>query len=621
MIARFTMIVALLVACDFARPPVACAADVDPDVLSAESQRVAVIARACEAAITILADGGKDGGSGVIITADGYALSNYHVTEAAGVAMKCGLSNGQLYDAVIVGIDPVGDVALVKLFGRDDFPHAVLGDSDRLQTGDWAFTVGNPFLLASDFKPSVALGIISGVHRYQYPAGTLLEYADCIQTDASINPGNSGGPLFNASGELVGINGRGSFEKRGRVNVGVGYAISINQIKHFLGHLRAGRIVDHATLGAIVASDDQGRVLVSDIIEDSDAYRRGLRYGDEIVNFGGRPIRTVNAFKNALGIYPKGWMAPLTFRHEGKMVDVFVRLAGVHGEDELADKLEEKPKDGRKPEHEVPKPGDGDGKESDDQEGNDKDGNEKSDGDGEGNPKRPSPRRPAMPHKLAAEAPKALPAIVKEHYEKRRGYANYYFNRWNVRRVWDKFVAAGDYASNAGRWTLDGRMIVDGDTQFTLDDAHVHVSLPGGQLMVEVKDSLADALDPPGSGGMLTAFHLWRRLLTRGPDHFGSVSYVGAAPLPGHDGLLDVLAGTDAGVECQFYFDPESGRLVRLEMLPQSDVDPCVLAFDQYEEVNGHWLPRRIDVFHSDHLYASFTFTNYKLAAVERSIP
>ena len=118
--------------------------------------------------------------------------------------------------------------------------------------------MGNPFLLATDFQPTVTSGIISGVHRYQFPAGTLLEYADCLQTDASINPGNSGGPLFNGQGQVVGINGRCSFDKRGRVSVDVGYAISINQIKNFLGVLHSGRIVDHATLGARVASDDAG---------------------------------------------------------------------------------------------------------------------------------------------------------------------------------------------------------------------------------------------------------------------------------------------------------------------------------------------------------------------------
>src|SRR5689334_17074419 len=104
--------------------------------------------------------------------------------------------------------------------------------------------------------------------------------------------------MFDAQGRLIGINGRGSFEKRGRVNVGVGYAISINQIKNFLGHLKSGRLVDHATLGASVRSDVDRRVVVDDILEQSDAYRRGLRYGDEVVRFGGRDVNTVNAFKN-----------------------------------------------------------------------------------------------------------------------------------------------------------------------------------------------------------------------------------------------------------------------------------------------------------------------------------
>ena len=141
-------------------------------------------------------------------------------------------SSDLLYDAVIVGIDPTGDVALIKLFGRDDFPVATLGDSDQLAVGEACYAMGNPFLLATDFSPTVTYGIISDLHRYQGPAGTFLEYTDCIQVDASINPGNSGGPLFSATGDLVGINGRGSFEKRGRVNSGAGYAISINQIKH-----------------------------------------------------------------------------------------------------------------------------------------------------------------------------------------------------------------------------------------------------------------------------------------------------------------------------------------------------------------------------------------------------
>ena len=277
---------------------------VDPAVLAAEAKRFGVASRLAPSVVAIFSRGGQGGGSGVLISPDGYALTNFHVTRGAGTFMKCGLNNGQLYDDVIFGIDPPGDVALVKLRGRDDFPHAVLGDSDTLRVGDWTFAMGNPFLLATDFQPTVTYGIVSGVHRYQYPAGTILEYTDCIQVDTSINPGNSGGPLFSAAGQLVGINGRGSFEKRGRVNSGAGYAISINQIKLFMDHLRSGRVVDHATLGATVTTREDGAVVVDGILDDSEAFRRGLREGDEIVSFGKRPVRSVNQFKNILGIYP-----------------------------------------------------------------------------------------------------------------------------------------------------------------------------------------------------------------------------------------------------------------------------------------------------------------------------
>src|SRR5437660_2778987 len=187
--------------------------------------------------------------------------------------MQCGLPDGVLYDAVLVGLDKVGDVALIKLLPKkegQDFPFAPMGDSDKVRAGDWSLAMGNPFLLATDFTPTVTFGLVSGVHRYQYPEGKgLLEYTDCIQIDTSINPGNSGGPLFNMQGELIGINGRGSFDKRRRINSGVGYAISINQIKNFMAHLRAGLDTDHASLGAIVqsATEDIPRLEVRDIID------------------------------------------------------------------------------------------------------------------------------------------------------------------------------------------------------------------------------------------------------------------------------------------------------------------------------------------------------------------
>ncbi len=329
----------LLVATQVAIP----ATSPDDLVLQAEAKRIETIERISRPTLAIFDAKGQGGGSGVVISPDGYALTNFHVVAPTGPAMKCGLADGRFVDAVLVGLDPGGDVALIKLLGEGEFPAAELGDSDSVRVGDWAFVAGNPFLLADNFQPTITYGIISGVHRYQYPAGTLLEYADCLQTDAAINPGNSGGPLFDSEGRLIGINGRGSFEKRGRVNVGVGYAISINQIKRFLGMLKSGRIVDHASLGATVTNDPEGRVVIEDILESSDAFRRGLRYDDELVRFGGREIGSANAFKNVLGTYPGEWRVPVVFRRDGQEYERRVRLAAMHREGELEALLQDQP--------------------------------------------------------------------------------------------------------------------------------------------------------------------------------------------------------------------------------------------------------------------------------------
>lgn len=566
-------------------------ADVDSTVLKAEADRVAVVARASAATVAVFASNGQGGGSGVLISADGYTLSNFHVTREAGDAMKCGLDDGKLYDAVIVGIDPTGDVALLKLLGRDDFPFAEMADSDKVKTGDWCFAIGNPFLLATDFHPTVSYGVISGTHRYQYPAGTLLEYTDCLQADAAINPGNSGGPLFDAQGRLIGINGRGSFEKRGRVNVGVGYAISINQIKNFLGHLKSGRLVDHATLGARLASDEQRRVVVDDILDESDAHRRGLRYGDEIINFAGRPITSVNNFKNVLGIYPKGWRLPLSYRRKGETTNTNVRLAGVHREAELTQMALGQPK--AMPERKKP-----------------------------GQKERPKDAPPREPEKKPLElvpqpAAKPMPEIVKQHFVARPGYINYYFNQLNQDRVWKNFVARGDYAALTGDWQLKGSLASGEEFQIKLDNSRVSIELPGGQLTAPMDEDLSDSLLPPGSGGLLMALAQWRRLLVQTPTKFGQVVYVGTAPVLSRDGLHDLLSATQGGVETRFYFDPADGQLASAELYPDENVDPCELYFSEYREVGGHMLPHRIEVRFGDAAYATLLVKDYTFAQVQ----
>jgi len=570
--------------------PLASASNEIPTtVLQAEQERIAAIARAVQPAVAVFSRDGNGGGSGVVISPDGYALTNYHVVQPVGDYMKCGMADGRLYDAVVVGIDPTGDVALIKLFGRDDFPVAEMADSDNVQVGDWCFAVGNPFLLATNFQPTVTYGIVSGTHRYQFPAGTILEYTDCIQTDAAINPGNSGGPLFNANGQLIGINGRGSFEKRGRVNVGLGYAISINQIKHFLGQLHSGRIVDHATLGATVDDDEDGRVVVSNILDSSDAYRRGLRYGDELLQFAGRSIASPHAFKNVLGIYPKGWRVPLSFRRDGVRHDVHVRLTGVHAPEELLEKIAQAPvPDEPKP----PRPG--------------------PDDKPPGPPRAPDEQ---TPHPSLPEADK-IPDEVAPYIQKRSGFANYYFNELHRTRVWDNFQgSAGDPAAQRATWTLTGDAGTLGSFKLELDESTSTIELAGVVSTLSDQQDLSEQLGPDGSGGLLPALHLWRRLLVEGPQQYGDVTYLGTSPLIGHEGLFDVLQGIFDVVESRFFFDPADGSLVALEMAPDPEVDPCEVYFSDYRDVAGKRLPHRLRIQHGDRIFADLEVREYRWSA------
>jgi len=583
----------------------AAMAEPDEAVLKAEAARVATVAKATPTVVCIFAHEGQGGGSGVLISPEGYALTNFHVTREAGTGMKCGLADGKLYDAVIVGVDPTGDLAMIQLLGREDFPAAELGDSDLLHAGDWCFTAGNPFLLATDFHPSIAYGIISGTHRYQYPDGTLLEYADCLQVDAAINPGNSGGPLFNSQGKLIGINGRGSFEKRGRVNVGVGYAISGNQLRNFIGWLKSGRVVDHATLGATVSTAEDGRVTVSDILENSDAYRRGLRIDDEIVRFAGRDIRSTNSFKNILGIFPKGWRVPLTYRRDGQTYETMVRLRGVHHEVELAAAVEGPqmpiipmpPKDGE-PKKEEPKQ------------------EEPKNNEPKKSEPKPAPSSPLpIPEPLAKlfHQPPPLPDAVKKRFEARPGFANYFYNKLNRDRVWKSDMARGDFSSLSGPWSFSGDLVGGGVFSAKLLDKEASMSLPLGDTKLENTDNLGDVLNPPGSGGLLAALHLWRKLQVGGPGHYGEVTYLGTMPLEGHDRWVDVLLGTTGGVDCQFMFDSADGTLLALEMYPQTDSDPCEVYFSDYRETDGHFLPYRFEVRYGDNVFNLFNVTKYDL--------
>ncbi len=559
---------------------------VDPAVFEAQQRRVAVVQRIAPTVVAIFARGAAGSGSGVLISADGFALTNFHVTSSVGAFMKCGLNDGVLHDAVIVGIDPTGDVALIKLLGRDDFPHAKLGDSDKLQVGNWAYAMGNPFMLATNFQPTVTFGIISGLHRYQYPTGTFLEYADCIQVDTSINPGNSGGPLFNEAGELIGINGRGSFEKRGRVNSGAGYAISINQIKHFMDCLRGGRIVDHATLGATVTENVEGLVVVDNILEQSEVYRRGLRVDDEIVSFAGRSIRSVNQFKNILAIYPKYRKLPLVYRNEGKKEKIYVRLRGLHRSSEMTPQ--------RRRSRTIPKPEDPDRKKPSNKNPNGKD------------PDRKQPNRffPAASN---------LPENHKHLYVKKEGFANYYFNTLEQQRTLTALKELGDFSQRIGIWSFSGTIQAGYKFEFTLADKGLGLEI-GDDVYFQPLDGSNFTDEPERSGGLLLALYHLKLFLTRGDAVFTEFYYLGSEPLDGHGEKVDVIVTLLTGVESRWYFSRKRKMFVGFDTRLESDIDECEIRFAGSQTFDGRKLPQQLIVRCANRKFASFDLETVNLA-------
>ncbi len=556
MVARFAFCLLFL----FSLPLVPSANETDWQRL--EQVRIVQIEKTMQSVIAVFPAGGGGpigGGSGVVVSPDGYALTNFHVVQPCGIAMKCGMSDGKVYNAILVGLDPVGDIALIKLLGRDDFPCAPLGNSDTVRIGDEALVMGNPFLLAIDFKPCVSYGIISGTHRYQYPAGTFLEYTDCLQTDAAVNPGNSGGPLFNIRGELIGVNGRCSFDKRGRVNVGIGYAVSVNQIKNFLGDLKSGRIVDHAGLGAVVATDRIGRVVIDDISIHSDLYRLGVRVDDEVIRFAGYPLDTANTFQNILGTFPRDWRVPISIRTpRGDRHELLVRLEGLHSEAKLIEMTEEMT------EPPIEKSADG--------------------------------RQQTAGEEEEKKGKIFIPDWAVPIYEKRRGFANYYFNHLELDRVlarYRKTVAS----QNPEQWVFSGNVAQADSFKISVSDDKVSLELPhttpdwnpNEPLDADSKiDPISYFQEPVGSGGLFPALFLMRELAVNEKLNFGEVFYVGTAPLDGKlDKLYDVVSVVWRIVRARMYFDPETGTLEFIEFYSTENRFPCEIRFSYQNGLPG----------------------------------
>lgn len=300
----------------------------DDAVTRAERQRMAMVAEVSPSVVCIYDEMERGGGSGVLIDEGGNGLTNYHVI--AGMLEKRrglgGLSDGNVYELEVLGIDPTGDVAMFHLKGRENFPFARLGDSNAVRLGDAVIAMGNPFVLSEDQTPTVTTGIVTGLHRYQGGTGQNLVYSDCIQTDASINPGNSGGPLFNKAGEVIGINGRISVNTRGRFNVGFGYAIASNQIRRFIPTLRAGLLARHGTLQATVEQVGVRDLRFGTVRPGFAADRAGIRAGDRLYSVDCLQFESVNEYTGLIGTYPENWPITLNIEHEGVAKELQIRL-------------------------------------------------------------------------------------------------------------------------------------------------------------------------------------------------------------------------------------------------------------------------------------------------------
>jgi S1-C subfamily serine protease len=313
--ARFAVLLALTLA-------PAASAQADPALERAravERDLVALIDRVSQAFVVI------GGGSGVIVSPEGDILTNDHVAGSRDVGQMWTVMRpgGKLEQAKMIGKDPRGDIALLRLQGPGPYPYVEMADSDGVVAGDTVIALGNPFGFSKDGSPHATVGVISAVHRFQ--GG----YSDAIQTDTAINPGNSGGPLLDLQGRLIGINGRIAVRFGTRANTGVGYAIPTNQIRLFLPHFREKGVVHHGTVSGLVLRDTPAGgegALVERVAPTSAAHERGLRPGDVIVEADGRAVHNPQRFAGIVGTFPAGESVTVVARRGDDTVRVELPL-------------------------------------------------------------------------------------------------------------------------------------------------------------------------------------------------------------------------------------------------------------------------------------------------------
>jgi serine protease Do len=266
-------------------------------------------------------------GSGFIISEDGYILTNNHVVgDVDKITVE--LKDGRTFDnAKLIGTDPDSEVALIKIEGSN-FPVLPMGDSGKIEIGDWVIAIGNPFGLSE----TVTVGVISAVGRSNMH---IAAYEDFIQTDAAINPGNSGGPLIDLDGEVIGINTAIVSESGGYM--GIGFAIPINMARAIGEQLKKSGKVSRGYLGLAAQDVDSDAaqllglkeaagVVVSAVVSGSPAEKADVKVNDVILALEGKKVQTYDAFRNAVAILPPGSQVRLDISRGGKALELTATL-------------------------------------------------------------------------------------------------------------------------------------------------------------------------------------------------------------------------------------------------------------------------------------------------------
>jgi len=281
-------------------------------------------------------------GSGFILTEDGYVVTNNHVVEGA-TSVVVRMTDRREFDAEIVGLDELSDLALLKI-DAEDLPTLKLAEPDSLKVGEWVLAIGSPFGL--DF--SVTAGIVSAMGR-SLPTATNDNYVPFIQTDVAINPGNSGGPLFNLEGEVVGVNSQ--IYTRSGGSIGLSFSIPVSVVRDVVEQLRDSGAVQRGWLGVSIQNVDKNLAeafgldrpagaLVAQVVEGSPAEEAGIREGDVIVEFDGEYIETSSELPHVVGLVKPGSEVKVGLIRDGDKKTLSVEVGALSPRADLAKQIE-----------------------------------------------------------------------------------------------------------------------------------------------------------------------------------------------------------------------------------------------------------------------------------------